>query len=262
MAATEAGARLTVEHSRSQSQLWAVTVRDLLRLWQMFDVEAISESWDRIEPFLVRLVQARRRVSAALSARYVSEFRDVEFGAAPRLRLVMADRVGVDDVVPNLRLVGPGNAWRLRSLGRRDVARVTFANVAGEVTRQVLNGGRETIVSTIEGDPVAVGYSRVVRGGCCAFCALLAGRGAVYRGEETAAFQAHRKCRCTPEPVYRRGAPLSESSERFRGLYRDVAGSVESGPDWARRVRAEFRRRYESDHLTPDLGGDSLMEGR
>ena len=40
---------------------------------------------------------------------------------------------------------------------------------------------------------------RVLGGEGCEFCQMLAGRGAVYSAE-TADFEAHDKCACTPEP--------------------------------------------------------------
>jgi hypothetical protein len=36
----------------------------------------------------------------------------------------------------------------------------------------------------------------------CAFCAMLESRGAIYKTERTAAFQAHNHCACVPVPVF------------------------------------------------------------
>lgn len=58
--------------------------------------------------------------------------------------------------------------------------------LAGFSQKMISNAGRDTISSTAMGDPVRVGYARVPRAGCCAFCGLLASRGAVYNSAESA----------------------------------------------------------------------------
>jgi hypothetical protein len=50
-----------------------------------------------------------------------------------------------------------------------------------------------------------VGWQRVASDNACAFCEMLAARGAVY-SEESADFEAHDGCTCTVEPVWRREA--------------------------------------------------------
>lgn len=247
MAVSAAGTTLTARHRLAQLTLRQATLADLMRLWRIFDPADLNGSWQALEPALTALIQARRPVSANIAANYLTDFRRAE-RVAGSARPSLASTIGRDDLIPNLRTVGPVNALRMVQLGRPldDIARVTFVNVEGEVTRQVLGGGRQTILDTVHRDPQARGYIRVTDGSPCAFCALLAGRGPVYRSQDSGAFDAHRACGCTAEPVYRTDQPWPGSAARYRDLYRDAARAVpKTTSDWSAEVRREFRRRYE-----------------
>lgn len=252
MASTDLGTTLTAKHRLDQLRLRTATVRDLLLLFRLFDPVDISGTWATIEPVLVALIQARQPMSAALAARYVTEFRIAE-QVAGNATVALAPALTADEIIPNLRFVGAQNALRLVQLQRPAsyVAKTTLTRVEGEVTRQILNGGRTTLVDTVRNDRRARGYSRVTDGAPCAFCALLAGRGAVYNSEGSASFEAHGKCGCTAEPVYFTDAPLSASAKRWDDLYSEAAKAVpRSTPDWSAEVRREFRRRYEAPATT------------
>lgn len=252
MASTDLGTTLTAQHRLDQLRLRTAAARDLLLLFRLFDPADISGTWATIEPVLVALIQARQPMSAALAARYVTEFRRAE-QVAGNANAALAAPLTADDIVPNLRYVGAQNALRLDQLKRPAsyVAQTTMTRVEGEVTRQILNGGRTTLVDTVRNDRKARGYTRVTDGAPCAFCALLAGRGPVYNSEASADFHAHGKCGCTAEPVYFTDAPWSPSAAKWDSLYSEAAKAVpRSTPDWSAEVRREFRRRYEATATT------------
>lgn len=77
-----------------------------------------------------------------------------------------------------------------------------FVQSSGAATRLVLEGGRETIVSTVKADPRAVGMIRVTSGRACDFCDDLAAYSVTNPALQTD-FQAHDHCGCTAQPVYR-----------------------------------------------------------
>lgn len=248
MATTDLGNRLTAAQRAAQIQLRTATVRDLLRIWQIFDPADIGGSWAKLEPVLVALIQSRFPMSAQIAARYLPEYRRAEQITGSIIPTI-PDTPLTDAIVPNLRYVGPKNALKLHELGRQpsQVARITLSNIEGELARQILNGGRATIVETTHRDPQARGIARITDGSPCSFCALLASRGAVYLSEETASFDAHRKCGCTAEPSYHLDAPLSPKAQGWAQIYDEAARSVpRSTPDRAAAVRREFRRLYES----------------
>jgi hypothetical protein len=58
--------------------------------------------------------------------------------------------------------------------------------IGGGVQRMMAGAGRDTISGNAQRDRVRVGVARIPRPGCCAFCSMLAGRGAVYSSEASA----------------------------------------------------------------------------
>lgn len=249
MAFTALGASLTATQRLQQIRLRATIADDLAKVWPAFDPYAISKSWAKLEPILVALVQSRQPVSVRIAARYLAEFRRAE-RVAGSVTASIPDIPHVADIIPNLRFIGPTNAFALvdRGASAGDIARLTFSNVEGELTRQILNGGRGCIVSTVQRDDHAEGWARVTDGTPCSFCALLATRGGVYKSEGSGGFSAHRKCACTAEPIYDRSAPLPAIPQQWYGLYRQAYGNVRGYQPGGRSaaVRREFRRLYDA----------------
>lgn len=70
--------------------------------------------------------------------------------------------------------------------------------------RVVRYGGRETVAVSSERDPARPRYQRMVRAGGCDFCKMLAGRGAVYRSQDSAgaSIHFHDHCGCRIEVVF------------------------------------------------------------
>lgn len=63
---------------------------------------------------------------------------------------------------------------------------LTLSRLGGAVQRMIYDASRGVVEGNAVRDPVRVGYQRMARGDCCAFCGMLASRGAVYRSAETA----------------------------------------------------------------------------
>jgi len=101
------------------------------------------------------------------------------------------------------QLVGWGTQPLRR--GEPDMA-LTRSRLAGGMQRRVTNVARDTIITSSIEDPGAIGWQRVARPTGCAFCRLLAGRGAVYT-ENSADFASHDFCHCVAQPAWG-GKPL------------------------------------------------------
>lgn len=143
----------------------------------------------------------------------------------------------------SLEVTGPVNqkSKTARRKPRVVVRDESFRDAAGAAGRHVLTGGRKSLLTVLENDPVAVGWARVTDGDPCAFCAMLASRGVVYGSAASAGFSAHDHCACTAEPAYSRSAPLPGRGQEFKDLWnRNIRGKY-SG-DEARRA---WRRLYE-----------------
>lgn len=134
--------------------------------------------------------------------------------------------------------------------------------LAGGTQRMVANGARDTIMQSAIADPVRVGYARIPRPGCCAFCGMLASRGAVYSSREAAggvvgrgvdpsetagkvggqgagrkargsrvlgASKFHDHCHCVTAPVFSGDNEVAQvvqaTQDKFLGMYQDASAT-------------------------------------
>ncbi len=245
MARTEQGATLTEQHRRAQLQVRAQALRDFTRLWPIWKPDEAS-TFGLLVTATVPLVRAYHRISASVAASYYGEFRAEEnpAGAAtPRL----AGYVPQAQVAASLYATGQVMT-RKALLGGQPVeqARETaLVRTSGAVTRLVLAGGRNTLLRSVAADPTALGWARVTDSNPCAFCAMLASRGPVYKTEQSASFRAHDHCSCTVEPFYR-GSDWPGRAREFRDLYnqavRDASAAGELDKGTSNDLLNAFRR--------------------
>lgn len=252
MAANRDAARLTERHRLAQTRLGAVTVRRMLGVWDLldpYDLDSTAERWLRSA---VPIVADARSTSTRLAAAYVRGFRSLELGApADAFVPVLAAPAPVEQVVASLTSTGPVAVKRhMRGLrpaaGELDVVTgramaIGREMAAGAAMRLALTGGRSTIVDSVAADEVALGWARATSGKACAFCAMLASRGPVYRSEGSGEFRAHDHCSCTAEPVYRDDAPWPDGAQDLRVLWDEVTDGL-SGADARNAFRAAIER--------------------
>ncbi|MFE9396779.1 hypothetical protein [Streptomyces flavidovirens] len=140
---------------------------------------------------------------------------------------------------------------------------------ANAADREAIRSGRDLINRASQEDKRAVGWARVTDGNPCAFCAMLASRGAIYRTKATAAGGGRRKpqgsadgrarrnrrppvaledltryhngCHCQMVPVYSRNDFMTPDAKRYSREWDRVAGKL-SGAE----ARAAWRRHIES----------------
>ena len=190
---------LTVMHRRQQLALRKTTLTQMERLWPALDWADLDKTYPGFAAEAAALVASNRKVSSGLSAAYLRAFR-VASGLSGDVRIV----------VPPMAPEQFKTSLRVTSLvaAKKSAARLVPADVAmtnaltqasGAMAHLVLNGGRETVNQTLRADSSARGWRRVLGGGGCDFCQMLAGR--IYP-TDNADFDAHGKCGCTSEPVY------------------------------------------------------------
>lgn len=237
MAVTAVAEALTETHRQAQLTIRAAVLDALLRLWPAFNPDELVGSWSTIEPALLALIAAGGHASAGLAAAYYDEFRAAE-EIAGRATPVLAAPLPVEEAVRSLRYVGLVETRKLVEVGRTDAAAVAFTNVSGEMSRQVLNQGRSTVVTSVDADPQAIGYARVTDSKPCAFCRMLASRGPVY--SQGGGFSAHGHCGCSVEPVYSQDQPWPGKAQEWRTQW-DTATEGLSGAE----ARLAFRQHVE-----------------
>lgn len=201
MARSETGASLTRQHRDLQVRVRAGALRDYTRLWPLWQGD--DESFGQLVAATVPLVRAHHRVSAVVASTYYRAFREAE-GAPGVYTPSPAPLLDEAKVTASLYVTGQVMTGKALAAGQDpDTAKQTaLVRTAGAVTRHVLQGGRDSLVLSTGEDPSARAWRRITGGKSCSFCQMLAGRGAVYKGEDTAEFQAHDHCACMAEPSF------------------------------------------------------------
>jgi len=226
MARTAAGTTLTNEHRRAQLEVRAGALQDFMRLWPLWD--GSEATFRDLIAASLPLIRQYHNISSSVAASYYDAFRRAErVGGSPTPRLAVLDESGA---AAGLYLTGSKMTQEAVLAGQSPQAarQTALVRVSGVVTRQVLNGGRGTVVLSSAADKQSGGWSRVTSGDCCAFCALIAANGPVY-SEDTYDFEAHDHCACTGEPTYD-GSEWPGRGREFKDMYdRAVASAKESG---------------------------------
>jgi hypothetical protein len=241
MAITAAGRSLTAAHSRSQAQIRAAVVQQLTRLWPTLDVSRLDATSPGFISAATGVILGGRALSSRAAAIYFEQFRVAE-GVAGRGPVVIdrPDADARDAIRTSLLVTGPVSIKKAAAQGRfgQVVIGSAFALVAASAARHVSEGGWNTIQETVARDDRALGWARAASATACAFCALLASRGPVYR-EDTADFDAHDNCSCGIEPVF------SENDYEWPPNSREYRAAYEAArdPDFQREYYAQFEDR-------------------
>ncbi|MEV0031426.1 hypothetical protein [Nocardia sp. NPDC050793] len=130
------------------------------------------------------------------------------------------------------RVTGPTTENRTDPVVVREVAERVLATLA----RHVQQAARDTVVDTAEAAGEEIGWARVLSGAeSCAFCAMLASRGPVYKSDKSALTVVGRKTAGGSRP---RGT--RELGESYHDNCDCEAVLVRRGEDWE--GRADFER--------------------
>lgn len=231
MATTQLGSQLTAAHRAAQLTLRAKSLGDLIAMWRAVDPTKLGDTIDVFVRAAVLLAGRDFDQSAALAGQYLSLFREAE-GVQRLAETVLAKRPDAAYVAADLR----GAALKGIIDGRKAGMSVEAASrnglirVSGTFTKQVLAGGRMTIIGSARVDSAALGWARVTSGDPCAFCRSLAARGPVYKSEKSAGFEAHGHCSCSPEIVY----PGPQLRTGARAQEADYKAEYKRAQAWAR----------------------------
>lgn len=218
----------------AQASLAVALAAEVAAAWRaLLDTAALAKTIPDLSAVLAALVGQYGSASAAVAAEYYSAAR-AQAGVSGLYTVVPASP-------PDHGQVDAGVRWATKDLWttQPDPAPALKLTQAAAETL-VLDTGRDTIVNAVLSDSKARGWARHTEPGCCAFCAMLATRGDVYRSRQTAGFQAHPGDRCQPEPVFTAYEPPAQVRE-WQALWRSSTKGT-SGKD----AVAAFRQAYES----------------
>lgn len=231
---------------RSQVAIQAMFfLQQVMQLWSLLDLDGVRSSWPAIETAIESLITQQFPAAAQAGNAYFLQARAAAGVPGPAPALEMPPALEQRLIRVTLQVTGP------RALLKRikavqpvpEAARNTGVVMAGAAMRLVMNGARQAVLQAVDADAKAVAWMRVTAADPCAFCAMLASRGPVYRTEQSAGFQAHSRCRCVAAAVFSRAdARALRDSDLYRQWQQATRGY--GGQD---AVRA-WRRYWEQAH--------------
>ncbi|MFF9624276.1 hypothetical protein [Streptomyces griseosporeus] len=230
MAATVSDAgRFADVQRRAQTALIRLLLRDMRGLRRLLVAGRLQQTAPAWIEAVRSLVDQYGAAAASLAANAFEDQRDAA-GIRRRATVRPAGAPPVDKVEASLR-------WALKDIWDGGDLDTAHRKAEGAAQKLVLDQGRETLRQAVRQDRDAVAYARAAALGACAFCKLMASRGAVYKTAGTAGREAderfsgdasvvkfHDNCHCTIVPVFRgQQFRLSPHAAEWDRLYREYA---------------------------------------
>jgi hypothetical protein len=200
----------------AQLAVRAQVMRDVARLWPLLDKNRLRDTFPAWLAAMIQLVTGYHAQSSREAGRYYQSARaQALLSPTPAELIRLAPAPAEEWMSKAFGFSGPG-------MLSKDTARpnTALSTTLGTASRIALDGGRTTILDTVKQDPASVGWYRVTDGRPCAFCALLASRGVVYK-QDTVGFKAHNDCGCFGAPAFRNGPPLPDITKDAQRVYRE-----------------------------------------
>lgn len=234
--------RLTAQYRRSLFALSDLVGRRVAFAAARPDAADIDSWWDRTGPGVRELIATGSNAATRLGGAYMTAHAAVEGVTAEVVRVPAATQ----QVATSSLTQGPVayKSTITRTAGDTAAARhVMMSALQAMAQRLVAAGGRQTVLATIEASSGIIGYRRVAAASACAFCAMLASRGAVYateagavqvgrgrdrriRGTQMPGEAYHDHCQCTPEAIYSH-EPEPASVLALREQWDESGGTLE-----------------------------------
>jgi hypothetical protein len=206
-------------HRQEVSDVVAVAQADLAEMWPSLPLDDAKAAERASAGVVLEILQTYGLMAAGAGADWYSEARTeagVRGGYTPRLTVPVI----VGQIAANV-------GWAVGPLFGEAKPDLALARLSGITQRLIANADRQTVLDNVRRDPARVRWYRGASARCCAFCAMLAGRGAVYRSEESGGFDAHNNCRCFPAPLFPNEQPdLPDYYANFREDYENAAEAV------------------------------------
>lgn len=185
-----------VAYQASVGDVSTLAMADLLDFWRSIDFGDPAAVAGDVRSVLPDLVDAYVPLSAEVGASFYDDARAAA-GSPGGYVARLADPPAVGRVQELI-------SWGVAPLFRPDAPDpdLALSRLTGGTQRVVAAGARETIEANVAADPAAPRYARHASANACAFCALVATRGAVYRSEADAGADYHDHCHCVAVPVF------------------------------------------------------------
>lgn len=239
------------KYRRIQALMAARMAQQVLQVWRdLMNPAKVDAVWPAVRAALIPIVQQGRQQSAELAR--------VAYGDARRTAGIDGDGFHPQDPLPlllnrlesSLDVTGPVEFKKAIAAGKtpQQAMEAAAVRMVGSTQYLALEGGRSVMKQSIERDEAATGYARVTDSDPCAWCAMLASRGPVYKSAKTAGDprkggnRYHDHCACQVWPAFTNDEPFIGIAEK---LYDDWLAATR-GRGGTHAVNA-FRRWWESE---------------
>lgn len=259
MAATEAGRRLTDAHRIQQARLGASAAAATADMASIIDPTNIAGT---VGPWLdqqVALVATTHQTGVRDAQEYLEAYRAAEIGQQVARKLpVVTPSFDAADAVRSV-VWAPWQAQGLIGAGENPLEAWTVVSrrLASSMWVTAMSPGRRLISDSAAAHHGT--WRRVSDGNPCAWCAMLVGRGAVYKSAATATGTAgryHFHCGCTAEEVFGQWEPTAQE-ERYVAAYTEARSSAVDMDD--RQVAEKMRQNgaglFSDASKKPQRGG-------
>ena len=174
-----------------QKQVTDLAVADLGDLFRLVQGMPPEAARNLLLDTVPALASTYGDVNAAAAADWFEALREREVGSSFRARLASPVEA---------TLVEKSILFSAEHLFTGDIDQME-KYLRGRMLKWVNEPTRETIIDSIDNDPVGHGWQRVVRPGGCKFCRMLADRGGVYT-RKSVWFASHANCNCGAAPSW------------------------------------------------------------
>lgn len=183
---------LLAEQLQITAHINAATARKLVGFWKRIDPDKMDRKAmiDFATAAVRQITSAYGEVAAVAAAEFYDEVREIG-GFGGKAAVPVAGTPPEEQLKAVVRW-GVGPLWE--ETPRPEAA---LARLRGSTSRLALQPGRLTTYEMVKRDRIR--YAHVPQGKTCAFCLMLASRGAVYYSEQP---HYHDNCDCVSVPVF------------------------------------------------------------
>ncbi|WP_156722653.1 VG15 protein [Streptomyces apocyni] len=238
-----------IAHAEARLRLAAAASRAARRIWLQVDRDDLYESWLGLLTSVLTVVAGGQLAAAQAAEPWLEQLLGGDPERPEGDRLDPAALVGVDGSGRPLAGVLMAPVWSALRLVTQG-APVAQGMARGQmlldlvVRTAVADAGRAADSVAMISRPGVTSYVRVLEGGSCSRCLVLAGR----EYSVSSGFQRHPRCDCGMEPVTRTHRPTPvdardvydqmSTAERDKTFGKDAVKAIAAGADIAQVVNA------------------------
>ncbi len=166
-------------HIRARDAIADAAERDLVAVWRTLTLDDVATARREIEAILPLIIDGYGTPISSLAADWYDELREQASLSKPYRAVV--------GPVATLAQVESLAGWSTGALyGASPEQEAALAALKGGLQRLLTNADRDTIMANVARDSSQTRYARHASANACAFCAMLATRGAVFLSKESA----------------------------------------------------------------------------